>query len=305
MRRLVASSVVLALSTLTLAACGDETTDTGSVTVSGAFGKEPKVTYEGKVVREKTSVDVLTKGKGEVVKDGDSATIDYYIGNGYDGKQVFSSFEGDQEPQLVTFTKDGVLTALYKAVVGHKVGSRLEVVAAPKDAWGKVGGNAELGVGNNDTVVFVVDIVEKSGAKDVDASEVAKVIETGGKPTALDFTGLPATPASDDLLRATLKKGDGKEIKPGDTVKVNYLGMVYGSDKVFDETFSEGKSPFEVTVGKSDVITGWHLGLSGARVGSRIELVIPGDLGYGAGGREPDIKPNDTLVFVMDIVSAS
>lgn len=305
-RRLVVTSTVLTLATTVLAACGeDESADTGKVTVSGEFGEAPKVTYDGVVKREKTEIDVLTEGDGEVIEDGDSAFVEYYIGNGYSGEESLSSFEGDTPPEMLTFKKDQLLPAFNKAVIGQKVGSRIEVIAAPEDAFGEAGGNPDLGIGNADTVVFVIDILSKAEAKDVDASEVPKVRgKAGGAPEGFDFSASPKK-APAELLRATHKEGTGEEIEPGQKVKVRYLGSVWGSSKVFDETYSKGKDPIEVTVGAGGVIKGWDLGLVGTKVGSRIELVIPGDLAYGATGREPDIKPNDTLVFVMDIVSAS
>lgn len=52
------------------------------------------------------------------------------------------------------------------------------------------------------------------------------------------------------------------------------------------------------------VIQGWDKGLVGQKVGSRVELVIPPDLGYGAQG-QGDIKPNATLVFVVDILKST
>src|SRR5262245_38676970 len=81
-RRLAVTTTVLALSTVGLAACGGtDSTDTGKVTVSGAFGTAPKVTYDGTLSRDKTEVKVLAKGTGATVAEGDSAYVEYYIGN--------------------------------------------------------------------------------------------------------------------------------------------------------------------------------------------------------------------------------
>ncbi|MDO7866839.1 FKBP-type peptidyl-prolyl cis-trans isomerase [Nocardioides jiangxiensis] len=305
MRRLVVTSTVLALSTAGLAACGGtDSTDTGKVTVSGAFGTAPKVTYDGTLVREKTEVKVLSKGDGPTVAAGDSVSLDMYIGDGYTGAKAFSTFDEGESPSSVT-ADDNTLKAIKKAVVGATVGSRIEVIAAPDDTWGPAGGNSSLNIGNKDTTVFVIDIIKKVGPKDVDRSAVPKLFgKGGGVPAGFDFSASPKKPST-DLLRATLKPGTGEPIKAGQTVKVKYLGSVYGSSKVFDETFSKGRDPISVTVGSGGVIQGWDLGLVGAKVGSRIELVIPADLGYGAQAKGTDIPANSTLVFVMDIVSGS
>lgn len=305
MRRLVASTVVVALSTLTLAACGDESTDTGKVTVTGEFGSTPKVKYDGTLSREKTEVKVLTNGKGDVIKSGEAASIEYYIGNGYDGKKVFSSFDADQPAQMVTFSKNDVLGALYKAVVGNRVGSRLEVIAAPDDAWGKTGGNAELGIGNNDTVVFIVDIVKKGltgpEGKELPAPAGApKLTITGKVPTGFDFKGMAPVGASTTTY--TLIQGEGDVVKKGSQVRVNYLGQVVNG-AVFDGSYAKGQ-PFDFTVG-SGVIDGWSKGLEGVKVGSRVILVIPSTEGYGKAGSGEKIPANADLVFVVDVLGAS
>ena len=61
--------------------------------------------------------------------------------------------------------------------------------------------------------------------------------------------------------------------------------------------------PFTVApLGRASVISGWNQGLVGAKVGGRRLLVIPPDLGYGAQGASGVIAPNETLVFVVDVV---
>lgn len=305
-RRLVVTSTVLALSTVGLAACGSDDKDshlTGKVTVAGDFGKQPTVKYSGKVSTDKTIVKVLHKGTGEKVDDGDSVTANMYIGNGFTGEKALSTFDEGQSPSPIDVSKS-TLPALEKALKGQTIGSRIELIAAPKDTWGSQGGNAQLNVANSDTTVWVIDLISKVGVTDVAADEVPPLKQDGDTPTGFDFSTSPKT-APAELQRATLKEGTGDPIASGQKVKVRYLGSVWGSAKVFDQSFSKDKQPFEVTVGQGGVIKGWDLGLKGAKVGSRIELVIPADLGYGANGQGADIPPNSTLVFVIDVLSAS
>jgi peptidylprolyl isomerase len=305
-RRLVVTSTVLALSTVGLAACGSGDKDshlTGKVTVTGDFGAQPTVKYSGKVSTDTTIIKVLHKGTGAKVEDGDSVTANMYIGNGFTGDKALSTFDEGQSPSPVDVSKS-TLPAIEKALKGQTVGSRIEVIAAPKDTWGTQGGNAQLNVGNKDTTVWVIDVISKVGVTDVAADKVPALKEAGGTPSGFDFSKSPKV-APTELQRATLKEGTGAAITSGQKVKVRYLGSVWGSEKVFDESFSKGKQPFEVTVGQGGVIKGWDLGLKGAKVGSRIELVIPADLGYGASGQGQTIPPNSTLVFVIDVLSAS
>ena len=100
-----------------------------------------------------------------------------------------------------------------------------------------------------------------------------------------------------------ISEGDGAKLKNGDAIQVNYLGQSWDSTKPFDNSFDR-KQPFDLTLGAGMVIQGWDKGLVGQKVGSRVELVIPPDLGYGAQG-QGDIKPNATLVFVVDVLKAT
>lgn len=306
MRRLVVTSTVLALSTVGLVACGsdgDSSHLTGKVTVSGDFGEQPTVKYSGEVSTDKTIIKVLHKGTGDKVADGDSVTVDMYIGNGFTGKKGLSTFDKGQSPSPVDVSKS-TLPAIEKALKGQTIGSRIEVIAAPKDTWGTQGGNAELGVGNADTTVWVIDLISKVGVTDVAADKVPALKQAKDVPSGFDFSKSPKA-APKELQRATLKEGSGATIEAGQKITVRYLGSVWGSAKAFDESYSKGKQPFPVTVGAGGVIKGWDLGLKGAKVGSRIELVIPADLGYGASGQGESIPPNSTLVFVIDVLSAS
>jgi FKBP-type peptidyl-prolyl cis-trans isomerase len=102
------------------------------------------------------------------------------------------------------------------------------------------------------------------------------------------------------LKYVELKIGDGTEAKEGSTVKVHYTGKLENGTK-FDSSLDRGE-PYDVTIGKSSVIKGWHIGLQGMKVGGRRKLIIPPDLGYGADGRPPKIPPNATLIFEVEVV---
>jgi len=50
------------------------------------------------------------------------------------------------------------------------------------------------------------------------------------------------------------------------------------------------------------VIPGWDQGVAGMKEGGRRQLTIPPELAYGEEGRPPAIAPNDTLIFVIDLL---
>ena len=119
---------------------------------------------------------------------------------------------------------------------------------------------------------------------------------------------VPTTPAPEGLEVKDLVTGTGDKVQVGDTVTVQYTGVVYATKAQFDSSWDRN-SPLPVDkVGTSDagVIEGWSKGLVGARVGSRRQLIIPPALGYGADGNAgAGIKGTDTLLFVVDIISTA
>lgn len=129
-----------------------------------------------------------------------------------------------------------------------------------------------------------------------------------GKETSMQVPGKPAVDIPDDPPPQQLKieditVGTGAEVKPNDTVTVNYVGACYSTKKEFDSSWDRGQ-PFQVEgIGQGNVIKGWDQGLLGMKVGGRRKLTIPPDLAYGARGSPPVISPNATLVFVVDLIS--
>lgn len=114
----------------------------------------------------------------------------------------------------------------------------------------------------------------------------------------------PATssqPEPTELVKEDLKVGEGsREVKLGDALRVNYVGKLFKNGKVFDSNKSK-EDPFNFTVGEG-VIEGWSKGVLGMKKGGKRKLTIPGALAYGERGSPPDIPPNATLVFEIDLV---
>ena len=120
--------------------------------------------------------------------------------------------------------------------------------------------------------------------------------DLGTKPEVPAPTGTPpAELATDDVV-----VGEGTAAKPGDHVHVHYVGVSFSNGKQFDSSWDRG-APFDFPLGAGRVIKGWDFGVTGMREGGRRTLVIPPELGYGARGMGP-IAPNETLVFVVDLV---
>ncbi|WKN50529.1 FKBP-type peptidyl-prolyl cis-trans isomerase [Nocardioides sp. Arc9.136] len=310
-RRLRRPALVLlpALLAASLTACGDdegEGTTSGdrerldAVSVSGDVGEQPKVEWKGRMSADDIETETLVEGDGEELEDGDQVVTNIWIGNGFTQEKSYSTYD-DKQPQTLTVGDD--LAPIFADVLdGQKLGSRVAVTASADEAFGEAG-NPGLNIANKDSVLVLVDLVEEyvpPKPKDVGAGQVPRIVfGAKGDPVRLDFKGLPKPDAEGDLLRHVVREGKGKTLTEDSTVKADYLGMVYGGGKPFDESFS--KQPAEFSL--QQVVQGWTLGLSGLKVGSRVLLSIPPDLGYGD-QEQPGIPAGSTLYFVVDIVSA-
>jgi peptidylprolyl isomerase len=98
-----------------------------------------------------------------------------------------------------------------------------------------------------------------------------------------------------------ISEGTGAEARPGQTVRVHYVGVAFSTGEEFDASWNRGE-PLEFQLGAGRVIPGWDQGLVGMKVGGRRQLIIPPDLAYGDRGAGGVIKPGETLIFVCDLV---
>lgn len=144
-------------------------------------------------------------------------------------------------------------------------------------------------------IIVGVVLVAEGGDDSDDGSATAEV---GSKPEV----EVPEVEPPGELRIEDLEEGDGPEARSGDQVSVHYVGVDFESGEEFDSSYDRGR-PFQLQIGAGQVIPGWEQGLEGMKVGGRRQLVIPPGLAYGPEGQPPDIGPNATLVFVIDLVS--
>jgi len=125
----------------------------------------------------------------------------------------------------------------------------------------------------------------------------AVTANAGEAPTITAPTGTaPTTLESKDII-----VGTGVEVTATSTLTVHYTLMTWSNGKVVESSWTGGQP---ATFPLSGVIQGWQQGLPGAKVGGRRLLVIPASLGYGPNGSGP-IGPNETLIFVVDIIGVA
>jgi len=94
--------------------------------------------------------------------------------------------------------------------------------------------------------------------------------------------------------------GEGPAAESGDTIWVDYTGILSENGSMFDNSYDRFQ-PFSVVLGQGGVIAGWDEGLIGAQTGARIQLDIPSDLAYGATARGDIIGENEALTFLIDV----
>lgn len=129
---------------------------------------------------------------------------------------------------------------------------------------------------------------------DADSESLPTVTGDAGALPTVEWSGKD-TPAN--LTVKTLEEGEGAAVGQGDVVVAHYAGWEWGSSQPFDSSYSRGES---IPFGLGSVIAGWTCGLVGHKVGERVLMSIPPELGYGQNTGSPG--PQGTLVFVVEII---
>ena len=115
---------------------------------------------------------------------------------------------------------------------------------------------------------------------------------------------VPDSAPSSDLVITDDVVGEGDEAAAGQGVTVHYVGVSWSTGAQFDASWDR-MEPFRFGLGAGQVIKGWDQGVAGMKVGGRRTLHIPPQLGYGAQGAGGVIAPNETLIFVVDLLDVS
>jgi peptidylprolyl isomerase len=156
---------------------------------------------------------------------------------------------------------------------------------------------AAAGCGSNDKKSDT-----SASASTTDASQSTAAAPATAKPRPKPKVKVPGGKPPKKLVIKDLIPGTGPAAKAGDPITVNYIGVNFKGGAMFDNSYDRGQ-PFPFQLGGGQVIPGWDRGLDGMKVGGRRVLVIPPSLAYGPQGQPPVIKPNETLVFVVDLLS--
>jgi peptidylprolyl isomerase len=115
---------------------------------------------------------------------------------------------------------------------------------------------------------------------------------------------IPESEPPADLVIDDIAVGGGDEATAGSNVEVHYVGVAWSNGEQFDASWDRGDT-FSFHLGAGQVIEGWDTGVQGMRVGGQRRLTLPPHLAYGPRGAGGVIGPNETLVFVVDLVGVS
>ncbi len=224
----------------------------------------------------------LKEGQGAECQPGAKVKIKYtgWLTNG----TVFDSNDG------IEFSLKQLIKGWQIGIPGMKVGGVRKLVISPEKGYGPMGQPPKIPGGS--TLIFEIELLDAPAPRNLEK------LSDGTAPGA-DDPGL--RDIGDGLKIRDLKEGTGAPAQPGTSVTVHYTGWLTNG-KMFDSSFKAGEP---ITFSLNRVVKGWGLGIPGMKPGGVRKLVIPAALGYGPDGSPPDIPPNATLVFEVELLKVN
>ena len=228
----------------------------------------------------------LTEGSGAMPVAGEIAHI-HYIGWLEDGTFLIDSRDNGQ-PAPIVLGQNQVLAGWDEGVQLMRPGGTTQFIVPPELGLGAQGGGP---IPANATLIFEIELVQVEPAPPTPTP--------APPPTELDESAFMETESG--LRYAVLQEGDGPMPVDGQTVSVHYTGWLTDGTQ-FDS--SAGGTPLSFEVGTPGLIEGWQQAVRLMPLGSKYQVIIPPELGYGDQGIGP-IPPDATLIFEMELVDIS
>jgi peptidylprolyl isomerase len=298
-----AGLVAMALSGCTPAPAAPEAASGRSsdvVTVEGDFGDAPRVRFPAPLAPGETQCTEVIEGEGDMLQEGQFVLLAASLFNGSTGEEV-QTVGYDGNPAGLVVGGDQTFTALSKGLTCAREGSRIVVVAPSEDMVAPSSG-AE-GEEGGESLVAVIDVQRAFPAR---AGGAARLSRDGFPAVVLAPDGRPGiTVPSSDPFKTTevevLKQGNGQVVEDGDTVVVQYTGVLWDTGEVFDSSWETG-TPATFVVGENgQVVPGFSDAIVGQQVGSQVGVIVPPSEGYGDQGNA-QVPAGSTLFFVIDIL---
>jgi peptidylprolyl isomerase len=273
-----------------------------SIEVTGAKGEVPTVKFASPLTSMEIETKVVSEGTGPKFTGNELVKVEFVGVNGGTG-ETFQATKFDGTDAISQYMQEGGTPDFCHALSGVREGSRVAILMPARLAHSNQG-IADLGIGVNDSIIFIFDLLKVYLPKALGDEQPAKA----GFPTIVRATTgepgvtVPKTEAPKELKVHTLIKGRGEAVKADQLVTVHYSGFLWSDGSQFDSSWSNGQ-PAQFTLSKGQLIDGFIDSLVGQTVGSQVVAVIPPELGYG-NTATGTIPAGSTLVFVMDILGA-
>lgn len=223
---------------------------------------------------------VTETGNGKKVENGEKVTV-HYTGTLLNGTKFDSSKDRNQ-PFSFKVGAGQVIKGWDEGLQLLHVGDKAKLTIPAEIGYG----SRDMGtIPPNSTLIFDIEVI---------SSEAPVVV------AAFDVKGLDTLQTASGLKYIYVKKGEGLQAETGKTVDVHYSGYLMDG-KRFDSSVERGE-PISFPLGQGMVIKGWEEGIALMKVGDKMRLIIPSELGYGSHGAGGVIPPNATLIFDVELM---
>jgi len=270
------------------AACGpqqeeeEELPDVTDVQVSDDTSSEPEIEFTAPLEIDQLEVTTLVEGDGPELVEGDLVLVEAVLIDAVSKEVHINTWVS--EPRAMHLTVNDAGQGLYTALLGAQPGARIllkEPPAADEITTGRI---VVLDVLPSHVSGEEVEAREDLPSVDFDADECPEI-------TIDEGLEVPS-----ELVLQALIKGEGKQVRAGQTVTMNYHGVRWEDGEIIDTTWVDDYLPRSYQVGVGEMPSGFDAGLLEQRIGSRIMLVLPPEEGYPSEG---------VTVFVIDLLAVT
>jgi FKBP-type peptidyl-prolyl cis-trans isomerase len=275
------------------------------IQVDTDMSKVPNVTFPTPITSEVIETKVIVEGKGPKFTGNELVDMEFVGLNGGTG-EVFQASKFDGTDFASQYLQAGETPDFCSALSGVRQGSRVAILFPA--ALGHGGqGVPDLGVGANDSIIFVFDLLKvflprATGEAQASAGEGFPALVLDPKTGQPGITPSKSAAPTEFKLHTTIK-GRGEPVKLGEVVTVHYTGYVWETGEVFDSSWESGK-PTQFQLAEGQLIKGFIKAIEGQTVGSQVITVLPPSEGYGDAA-QGSIPANSTLIFVIDILGTN
>lgn len=246
-------------------------------------------------------------GEGERAAEGDIVDADYVVYSGKTGDLISSSYQASdqgQPPAAPLRLTAGGESVLADAVACSAPGASIVVTTAISSLFGPNAASQELDITPADTAVVVLGVSDvrpgraEGSPRPGQQGMPAIALAPDGRPGVT----FPGSPAPEGLTVMQSIRGTGAEVAEGDRLLVNYTGIVWETEEVFDSSWESGV-PAVFTIDDQNLIPGFVDAVVGQPIGSQVVVSIPQELGYNDPATRPaSIGEGEHLLFVIDIL---